>query len=137
MGRNNKDLAKYIIPYAFYDSGYKYLRDTYFYPPLPYKVLDKTPSIINRNNALPSTTVLVVGETARADKFASNGYSRNTTPFMNDIGAVSFNDVTSCGTATAVSVPVCFLDFQGKAMMFALRKVRIMCLISYIGLALT
>ena len=27
---------------------------------------------------------------------------------MNDIGAVSFNDVTSCGTATAVIVPVCF-----------------------------
>lgn len=108
VGRNNKDLAKYIIPYAFYDSGYKYLRDTYFYPPLPYKVLDKTPSIINRKNALPSTTVLVVGETARADKFASNGYSRNTTPFMNDIGAVSFNDVTSCGTATAVSVPCMF-----------------------------
>ena len=108
VGRNNKDLTKYIIPYAFYDSGYKYLRDTYFYPPLPYKVLDKRPYIKGNANIHPSITVLVVGETARADKFSSNSYSRRTSPNIQNAGAISFSKVTSCGTATAVSVPCMF-----------------------------
>ena len=56
VGRNNKDLTKYIIPYAFYDSGYKYLRDTYFYPPFPYKVLDKRPYIKGNADIHPSTS---------------------------------------------------------------------------------
>tara|TARA_B100000767_G_scaffold40335_1_gene33989 strand:- start:9038 stop:10321 length:1284 start_codon:yes stop_codon:yes gene_type:complete len=108
VGRNNKDLTKYIIPYAFYDSGYKYLRDTYFYPPFPYKVLDKRPYIKGNADIHPSTTVFVVGETARADKFSSNGYSRRTSPNIQNAGAISFSKVTSCGTATAVSVPCMF-----------------------------
>ncbi len=108
VGRNNKSLTKYIIPYAFYDAGYKYLRDTYFYPPLPFKVLDTAPTIRSSYRDIPKTTVVVVGETARADKFAINGYSRPTTPFVQSSGAVSFSNVTSCGTATAVSVPCMF-----------------------------
>lgn len=108
VGRNNKGLTKYIIPYAFYDAGYKYLRDTYFYPPLPFKVLDTAPTIISSHLDTPRTTVVVVGETARADKFAINGYNRPTTPYIQSSGAVSFNNVFSCGTATAVSVPCMF-----------------------------
>ena len=108
VGRNNKDLTKYIIPFAFYDSGYKYLRDTYFYPPLSYRVLDKAPTIQQQKNNFPTTTVLVVGETARADKFESNGYTKSTTPLTRELGAISFHNVTSCGTATAVSVPCMF-----------------------------
>lgn len=108
VGRNNKELTKYIIPYAFYDSSYKYLRDTYFYPPLPFKVLDKKPKLKSTTSPLQSTVVLVVGETARSDKFSSNGYLRSTTPNIQNAGAISFKDVSSCGTATAVSVPCMF-----------------------------
>ena len=114
VGRNNKGLIKHIIPYAFYDAGYKYLRDTYFYPPLPYRVLDKHPVINDFKPMQPRTLVVVVGETARADKFGSNGYYRNTTPNLQRLGAVSFNNVTSCGTATAVSVPCMFSRLPRK-----------------------
>ena len=114
VGRNHKALVKHIIPYAFYDAGYKYLRDTYLRPPLPYRVLDPHPVIAEDAQLKPQTLVVVVGETARADKFSSNGYSRNTTPDIQSLGAVSFNHVSSCGTATAVSVP-CMFSRLGRA----------------------
>lgn len=108
VGRNNKELTNYIIPYTFFTSAFKSLRDNFFYPPLPYKILDEHPMLKPVIDDSPSTTVVVVGETARADKFSSNGYTRKTTPYILQTNAVSFRDVTSCGTATAVSVPCMF-----------------------------
>lgn len=52
--------------------------------------------------------VLVVGETARADRFSLNGYARDTNPRLANEDLVSFTSVTSCGTSTAVSVPCMF-----------------------------
>lgn len=111
VGRNNKDLVKYIIFYVFYDFGYKYFRDIYFYLLFFYKVLDKIFFIINRNNVLFFMIVLVVGEIVRVDKFVSNGYSRNIMFFMNDIGVVSFNDVILCGIVIVVLVFCMFFWF--------------------------
>ena len=54
-------------------------------------------------------TVIVVGETARAASFSLNGYARNTNPRLARVdGLINFSNVTSCGTATAVSVPCVF-----------------------------
>jgi len=54
-------------------------------------------------------TVIVVGETARAANFSLNGYARNTTPRLARVdGLINFSNVSSCGTATAVSVPCVF-----------------------------
>ena len=58
----------------------------------------------------PRLTVLVVGETARAANFALNGYPRDTNPELAKRGVLSFGQVSSCGTATAVSLPCMFLD---------------------------
>ncbi|HAV74423.1 MULTISPECIES: phosphoethanolamine transferase [Limnobacter] len=52
--------------------------------------------------------VLVVGETARADRFALNGYTKPTNPMLDKEDVVSLGNVTSCGTSTAVSVPCMF-----------------------------
>ncbi|NES10101.1 phosphoethanolamine transferase [Pseudomonas laurentiana] len=54
--------------------------------------------------------VLVIGETARAANFSLNGYPRVTNPALPDQGVVSFTNVSSCGTATAISLPCMFLD---------------------------
>jgi len=60
----------------------------------------------------PVLTVIMVGETARAQNFGLNGYARDTTP---ELGArddlVAFQDVSSCGTATATSLPCMFSRF--------------------------
>ncbi|MBU2978194.1 phosphoethanolamine--lipid A transferase [Alteromonas sp. C1M14] len=106
VGRNNQQLTSYITPFAFYSAAYKYLRDSYFYPPLAFTVLDKTPVLIDSD--ISSLTVMVVGETARAANFSSQGYSRDTNNFTTRLGMIYFKDVSSCGTATAISVPCMF-----------------------------
>ena len=108
VGRNHKALVKHIVPYAFYDATYKYVKTNYLLPPLPFSVLDPQPVIEQSSVIHPKTLVVVVGETARADKFGSNGYPRDTTPNIQSLGALSFSNVSSCGTATAVSVPCMF-----------------------------
>lgn len=52
--------------------------------------------------------IMVVGETARADRFSLNGYSRETNPELKKRDVLSFTNVTSCGTSTAESVPCMF-----------------------------
>ena len=64
-------------------------------------------------NVKPPMLVIVVGETARADHFALNGYRRDTTPQLAERGAISFGEVRSCGTSTLASVP-CMFSSLGK-----------------------
>jgi len=63
--------------------------------------------------SLPPLLMLVIGETARADHFALNGYTRATNPELAKLDIVSFTDVTSCGTNTAASLP-CMFSHLGK-----------------------
>jgi lipid A ethanolaminephosphotransferase len=62
--------------------------------------------------------VLVVGETARADRFGLNGYARQTTPKLQARDVLNFTDVSSCGTNTADSVP-CMFSHLGRAKFFS------------------
>ncbi len=59
-------------------------------------------------NAKPPLVVVIVGETARSDHFALNGYGRDTTPELARRGVFSFRNVWSCGTSTLASVPCMF-----------------------------
>jgi lipid A ethanolaminephosphotransferase len=58
----------------------------------------------------PALVVVVMGETARADRFSLNGYERNTNRFTSKLGIVNFPRVLACGTSTADSVPCVFSD---------------------------
>ncbi len=64
--------------------------------------------------AKPPLLLLVVGETARADHFALNGYSRDTTPELAARGVLSYRNTWACGTNTLASVP-CMFSSLGKA----------------------
>ena len=52
--------------------------------------------------------IMVVGETARADRFSLNGYQKETNYYLKNKGVFSFKNTISCGTATAYSVPCMF-----------------------------
>jgi lipid A ethanolaminephosphotransferase len=65
--------------------------------------------------ALPPLVIMVLGETARADHFALNGYARPTTPELIARGVVSLRNVWSCGTNTAASVPCMFSPLGREA----------------------
>ncbi|HEX7000023.1 MAG TPA: phosphoethanolamine--lipid A transferase [Gammaproteobacteria bacterium] len=56
----------------------------------------------------PLLLILVLGETARADRFSVNGYPRDTNRYTDGLGFINFPEVTSCGTSTADSVPCLF-----------------------------
>jgi lipid A ethanolaminephosphotransferase len=61
----------------------------------------------------PPLLMLVVGETARADHFALNGYARDTNPELSRLDVISFRDVTACGTSTAAALP-CMFSHLGR-----------------------
>lgn len=58
--------------------------------------------------------ILVVGETARADRFSLNGYTKETNPELSKQDVVSLSNVSSCGTSTGESVPCMFSAMTRK-----------------------
>lgn len=60
------------------------------------------------NGAKKSLTILVVGETSRAQNFSLSGYERQTNPLLAQDSVSYFPHTASCGTATAVSLPCMF-----------------------------
>lgn len=111
VGRNNRYLNKMINP-AFAYNTVKYVRNNYFTTPLVYQPLGEDAKLEPALNGKPNLVVLVVGETARSMNYYYNGYSRNTNPYTEDMGLISFKNVSSCGTATAVSLPCMFSDLS-------------------------
>lgn len=79
-------------------------------PPAPVGVDAVVPRAADR----PPLLLLVVGETARASNFGINGYERPTTPGLQEREAISFTDVTACGTSTAASLP-CMFSHLGRS----------------------
>ena len=111
-GRNNQLLKKELIPFQYLSSGYKYIRDQWLVSDEPFQILDPAPVLSASQHT--QVTVIVVGETARAENFAYQGYTRDTNRFTRPFKVTYLNNVASCGTATAVSVP-CMFSQQNQA----------------------
>jgi lipid A ethanolaminephosphotransferase len=77
--------------------------------PVPFQGLQAVANILEGGEAHAELVVLVVGETARADHFSLNGYTRITNPELSKVDRlISYTDIQSCGTSTAISVPCMF-----------------------------
>ena len=72
----------------------------------------QTTSPVINNAPVKKLLVLVVGEAARADHFAFNGYHRNTNPQLAKQDILNFSQVSTCATATAVAIPCMFSIFD-------------------------
>ncbi|PQJ88056.1 phosphoethanolamine transferase [Aliivibrio sifiae] len=107
IGRNNSYLNKMINPADAFNTV-KYINNTYLTEPLEYITIGEDAQIIPAKNGKPTLMVVLVGETARAQNSAYNGYSRETNPYTKDLGLIAFQNVSSCGTATAHSLPCMF-----------------------------
>ena len=106
VGRNNSHVKKFINPTQYLYSGAKYIKYNYLESEIPFKTLDIAP--IDTSPTENEVMVFVLGETARAQNFSSNGYSKNTNQYTSKYEITSFENMFSCGTATAVSVPCMF-----------------------------
>lgn len=115
--RNHHELRLMVVPSNYIGASIGYAREqvsTVEHPFLPLGE-DAVRAVNVANHPTKSLTVLVVGESARADNFGILGYGRDTTPQLAaEQGLVSFTDVHSCGTETAVSVPCMFSNMGRK-----------------------
>ena len=110
VGRNNKVLGKEIIPSNFITGTIQLVKRRYLYADMPFRKIGEDARLVAApGKTKPTLMFLVIGETARAQSVAANGYDRPTSPFTSQIdGLLAFQNVQSCGTATAVSVPCMF-----------------------------
>jgi lipid A ethanolaminephosphotransferase len=105
--REHKQLRYYTNPVAYIYAADKYLKGVFASRNIPLEPigLDARAPHSDTHHEL---TILVVGETARADRFSLNGYARETNPLLEKENVISFTNMHSCGTSTAVSVPCMF-----------------------------
>lgn len=107
--RNNKELVKSLNPsnsIVAVNSWYSHNRLAHL--PLVRIGEDATQNPVMKNGPRHNLTILVLGETSRADNFSLGGYARETNPRLKQDNVVYFPNTTSCGTATAISVPCMF-----------------------------
>jgi len=110
--RANKFLRSYANPvYYVYSTG-KYIDASYNskFLELTSIGLDANTPALDQHREL---VIMVVGETARSDRFSLNGYARETNPLLKKENVISFTNYWSCGTSTAVSVP-CMFSMYGS-----------------------
>lgn len=108
--RNHKELRYLLTPINYVQATSSYFKRLNAKPATLQKIgEDARLGATWAGHARKSLTVLVVGETARADHFSLNGYARDTNPLLSrQNGLINFPKVSSCGTETAVSVPCMF-----------------------------
>ena len=107
--RQHKDVRQLITPDNVISSTYKYFHHLHKRNAPLVRYGEDAKRVIVENSAKPKLMILVVGEAARAESFSLNGYVRNTNPKLSQIeNLINFNQMTSCGTATAISVPCMF-----------------------------
>jgi lipid A ethanolaminephosphotransferase len=107
FARENPDLKMYIIPTYYLYSMTKYVGTKFNTSTTPFSQIGLDAKINKKENK-QRLLVLVLGETARVDRFSLNGYKRQTNPMLEKEEVVSFQNMTSCGTDTSLSVPCMF-----------------------------
>ena len=119
--RNNKGINHQIVPTNFIGASFKTAYNVYdAHRPFEQIGLDaKRERTAGERKRL---MVLVVGETTRAQNWGLNAGAPDTTPELKKLGAevINYTDVSSCGTATAISVPCMFSrmsrsDYNGNS----------------------
>lgn len=109
--RDHKALRYYSNPHYTIYSLAKYLGKSAQTDAAQFKIigLDAT---VAASDGPRKLVIFVVGEAARADHFSLNGYGKETNRYLRHEQVVSFQNVWSCGTSTAISVPCLFSVYK-------------------------
>ncbi len=112
FGRNNREVRKLVNTFNYIHSVNKYYK-LQARAHRKFMILDEHP-ISAASHAHNKLLLLIVGETARAQNFSLYGYERDTNPELARQNVIAFKNTSSCGTATAVSLP-CMFSHQERA----------------------
>lgn len=117
--RQHKPLRSYVNPTFSYYSVYKYSKKNVFKKNHVFVEIGRDAKVLQKDNKR-NLAILIIGETARGDHFSLNGYERKTNPLLEqEKNIVSFDDHSSCGTSTAISVPCMFSYLQRSEFSYA------------------
>jgi lipid A ethanolaminephosphotransferase len=114
--RNHHELRLLVVPSNYLNASFGYVREQLVVAKEPLRQIgtDAKKAPAWQTHQRKSLTVLVVGESARAENFGILGYARDTSPLLRgQQGVTAFSNVRSCGTETAVSVP-CMFSNMGR-----------------------
>lgn len=111
--REHRDIRFTIVPHNYVTGLRAYFKSQQIAVQIP---LQKYGEDAHRtaHTGKPKLLVFIVGETARAESFGLQGYARSTTPELAKLPITYYSQVSSCGTATAVSLPCLFSGFTRK-----------------------
>lgn len=106
--RNHRELRHVLVPQNAFNGLRKALKTETLGPVVVSPYGEDAHRLMPAGRHKPRLLVLVLGETARAESFSLNGNPRPVTPELARRAVINFSQVSSCGTATAVSVPCLF-----------------------------
>ncbi|MBN8949202.1 MULTISPECIES: phosphoethanolamine--lipid A transferase [unclassified Rhizobium] len=109
VGRAHRDLVSTLNPVIPIASAVRYAIDTQRDANVVAQPLGTDARRVGAvDNGKPRVTIIVAGETARAQNFSLGGYAKMTNPELAKRNVVYFPNTSSCGTATATSIPCLF-----------------------------
>lgn len=113
LARNHREIRHLLNPINYLQSVYVLAANGLSTPAVAMSVGEDARKGVRWAGLTHKTlTVLVIGETARADNFSLGGYQRNTNPRLANVPVTYFSNVEACGTATRVSLPCMFSDLN-------------------------
>ncbi|QQG28081.1 phosphoethanolamine transferase EptA [Pectobacterium carotovorum] len=114
--RNNKELVKAITPSNIVAASLSYHKHSVLANlPLDQIGLDAHKAAPPSPTAKKNLVILVVGETSRAQNFSLGGYGKETNPLLAKDNVIYFENTSSCGTSTGVSVPCMFSNMPRQS----------------------
>jgi lipid A ethanolaminephosphotransferase len=111
--RQHKDIVKSLNPVTPIAGTIKFLMEATEDVNIVVRPLGLDAKIVKTAAATgkPRVMIIVAGETARAANFSLGGYARMTNPELAARDVAYFPNTSSCGTATATSIPCMFSRF--------------------------
>ncbi|MBN8633276.1 MAG: phosphoethanolamine--lipid A transferase [Rhodobacterales bacterium] len=108
--RGNKELMASVQPLAPMNGALRYARMMFKSTQIVVQPTgrDAKPGPFLAKADKPVLMVIVAGETARVQNWSLSGYERDTNPELAKRDIVYYPNATSCGTATATSLPCMF-----------------------------
>lgn len=106
--KHSKNVGGLSMPLSYIINSISYKIDS-----TPKKAQALLDPLTFNNPSSPQTVVLIIGESARSDRFALYGYPKETTPLLAKHDIVTLPDPISCSTYTTASI-ACMLSHKGS-----------------------
>ncbi|MBY3787688.1 phosphoethanolamine transferase EptA [Photobacterium carnosum] len=111
--RNHSEIKALINPTNYISATFRYAKYQLIEAKMPFTQIGLDAKNTHQGDK-HNVIVMVVGEASRSMNYSLNGYDRDTNPELSKHNVISFLNVKSCGTATAVSLP-CMFSVMNKS----------------------